>query len=209
VNRLRRANLTPPTFDSRLSRFTVTFAKHALLTPETLRWIEGLGQPGLSQAQISALALMREGRHVSNGTLRQLRLDSRDATHALADLVDRGLAYRSGGRCYAEYLLLATPADPPADEGKQQAGPGTAPAAGPQCANAARPPAARRRYDRSDDIEALFAEGSTLTAAQVSLATGLGQAMTSRYPTRLVDAGRLVPTAPARSPNRAYRAPAP
>ena len=78
--RLRRANLTLPTFDSRLSRFTVTFPKHALLTAETLRWVQSLGQPGLTRTQVSALALMREGRQVSSGTLRQLGLDSRDAT---------------------------------------------------------------------------------------------------------------------------------
>lgn len=60
--RLRRADLTLPTFDSRLSRSAVTFPKHTLLTAETLRWIEGLGQPGL---------------------------DGREATHALADLVAR------------------------------------------------------------------------------------------------------------------------
>ena len=80
--RLLRANLTLPTFDSRLSRFTITFPKHMLLTVETLRWVEGLGQPGLTRTQVSALALMREGRQVSNGTLRQLGVDSRDATTA-------------------------------------------------------------------------------------------------------------------------------
>jgi ATP-dependent DNA helicase RecG len=103
--RLRRADLTLPSFDSRLSRFTVTFPKHTLLTAETLRWVESLRQPGLSRTQVSALALMREGRQVANGTLRQLGLDSRDATNALADLVGRGLAYKVGGRRYAEYLL--------------------------------------------------------------------------------------------------------
>lgn len=55
--RLRRANLTLPTFDSKLSRFTVTFPKHTLLTPETVRWIKGLNQAGLSQAEL-AFALM-------------------------------------------------------------------------------------------------------------------------------------------------------
>lgn len=103
--RLRRANLTLPTFDPTLSGFKVTFPKHTLLTTETLHWIEDIGEPGLSQAQISALALMREGRRVSNSLLRQLGLDGRDATAALSDLVARGLAYKIGGRRYAEYLL--------------------------------------------------------------------------------------------------------
>lgn len=60
--------------------------------------MEGLGQPSLTRTQVSALALMREVRRVSNGTLRLPGLDSRDATQALTDVVNRCLAYRVGGR---------------------------------------------------------------------------------------------------------------
>lgn len=172
-------------------------------TQDTVRWIERLGQPDLSQAQISALALMREGRQVSNGTLRQLGLDSRDATHALADLVSRGLAYRVGGRRYAEYLLIEQASGGPAlfdDFGDQAPTSAALPAA-----SAAGEGTRRRRYDRTAEIEGLFADGATLTAAQVGKMTGLGAAMTNRYLTRLVGKGRLEPTAPSRSPNRAYR----
>jgi len=200
--RLRRADLTLPTFDSRLSRFTITFPKHTLLTPETLRWIENLGQPGLSRGQISALALMREGRQVSNGTLRQLGLDSREATHALADLVARGLAYRSGGRRYAEYLLLDSAA---LNQDSRQQPELDFSAAASSSSSSASEPQARRRYDRSREIEALFVQGGTYTTAQVAAATGLGHAMTSRYLTRLVQQERLEATAPPRSPSRAYR----
>jgi ATP-dependent DNA helicase RecG len=200
--RLRRANLTLPTFDSRPSRFTVTFPKHTLLTPETLRWIEGLNQPGLSQAQVSALALMREGRQVSNGTLRQLGLDSRDATHALTDLVNRGLAYRAGGRRYAEYILLEdVPEEPGLFDGLLDSD------HLPTRAITVPVPdrKLRQRYDRSQEIDALFDDGSTLTAARVAEITGLRPAMTNRYLMRLVSSGRLEATAPPRSPRRAYR----
>ena len=193
--RLRRANLTLPTFDSRLSRFTVTFPKHTLLTAETLSWVESLRQPGLTRTQVSALALMREGRQVSNGTLRQLGLDSRDATIALVDLVDRGLAYKVGGRRYAEYLLA---------EDHRPEGPGLFDDILPQ-----RDPSAgagRKRYDRSGQFRRLFADGRTLTAAEVAATTGLGLAMTNRYLARLLAAGELVATAPPRSTKRAYRA---
>lgn len=193
--RLRRANLTLPTFDSRLSRFTVTFPKHTLLTTETLRWVESLHQPGLTRAQLSALALMREGRQVSHGTLRQLGLDSREATHALADLVDRGLAYKVGGRRYAEYLL---------DEDRLPDEQGLLDDLLPE-QETATPGVGRQRYDRTQQIKALFADGRTLTATQVAAATGLGLAMTNRYLARLVDAGELVATAPPRSTKRAYR----
>lgn len=194
--RLRRANLTLPTFDSRLSRFTVTFPKHTLLTAETLRWVQSLGQPGLTRTQVSALALMHEGRQVSNGTLRQLGHDSRDATNALTDLVNRGLAYKVGGRRYAEYLL---------DEDHRSDGPGLFDDLLPERGDLPPEPG-RQRYDRSEQIRTLFAAGRTLTAAEVAASTGLGPAMTNRYLARLLAAGELVATAPPRSTKRAYRA---
>ena len=198
--RLRRANLTLPSFDSRLSRFTVTFPKHTLLTQDTLRWIAGLGQQGLSQGQVSALALMKEGRQVSNGTLRQLGLHRRDATQALADLVARGLAYRVGGRRYAEYLLLQNlPDEPGLFDEVFVASPVTTPDP------AGRMNTPRLRYDRSAEVAALFADGRTLTATEVGTSTGLGPAMTNRYLKGLVESGQLEPTAPPRSPHRAYR----
>lgn len=193
--RLRRAGLTLPTFDSRLSRFTVTFPKRTLLTPETLAWIGAVGEPGLTQAQIGALALMREGRQVSNATLRQLGLDSREATQALTDLVSRGLADRVGGRRYAAYVLND-------DHQRAPAGP-IHPPAHPV---AGRGDTGRQRYDRSAQIMALLADGRTLTASEIRTATGLGPAMTNRYLARLVEAGRLRATAPPRSPGRAFRA---
>lgn len=194
--RLRRANLTLPTFDSRLSRFTVTFPKHTLLTAETLRWVESLGQPGLTRTQVSALALMREGRQVSNGSLRQLGLDSRDATQALTDLVNRGLAYRVGGRRYAQYLL---------DEDRPPDAAGLFDDLLPgRDATPAEP--VRQRYDRSQEIRRLFADGRTMTAAEVAATTGLGPAMTNRYLSRLLAEGALIATAPPRSTKRAYRA---
>lgn len=194
--RLRRANLTLPAFDSRLSRFTVTFPKHTLLTMETLQWVESLRQPGPTRTQVSALALMREGRQVTNGTLRQLGLDSRDATHALADLVNRGLAYEVGGRRYAEYLL---------DEDRLPDEQGLLDDLLPE-QETATPGVGRQRYDRSGQIKALFADGRTMTATQVAAATALGLAMTNRYLARMLEAGELVATAPPRSTKRAYRA---
>ncbi|MFN8075186.1 MAG: ATP-binding protein [Kineosporiaceae bacterium] len=198
--RLRRANLSLPTFDSRLSRFTVTFPRHTLLTPETVAWIESLGEPGLSRAQVNALALMREGRPVSNATLRQMGLDGREATAALSDLVSRRLAYRVGGRRYAEYLLH--------DEGPAQEIGGTvSPRSGVGIPLPGRHGLPTLRYDRSAEILGLFDTGRTLTAAQVRQMSGLGAAMANRYLSRLVASGMLLATAPPRSPNRAYRAP--
>lgn len=198
--RLRRANMTLPTFDSKLTRFTVTFPKHTLLTPETVKWIEGLGEPGLSQTQVTALALMRDGRTVSNGTLRQLGLDSRDATAALSDLVNRGLAYRVGGRRYAEYLLNDSrieSAEEPSlfgdvltDAGKFDEVDVTP---------------SRRRYDRTREVDSLFDTTEELSAAQVMKATGLGSGMVAKYLSRLITEGRIAATAPIGSRRRTYR----
>lgn len=196
--RLRRANLTLPAFDNQLSSFKVTFSKHTLLTPETRQWIEQLGVGGLTHAQMSALALMHEGRSMSNGTLRQLGLDSRDATAVLSDLVARGLAYKVGGRRYAEYVLneeWTTEGLLFADLDIPEAAPEEAPS------NTGQP----HRYDRTAEILGLFEDGVSLTATRVAELTGLSVGMTNRYLSRLLSWGELEATAPPRSPRRSYR----
>ena len=66
-------------------------------------------------------------------------------------------------------------------------------------------PAPRR--DRTPEVLALFDPGAILHRDDVMKATGLAQAMTNRYLTRLVKSGDLVATAPARSPARRYKLP--
>ena len=82
-----------------------------MLDPATIQWIGDLGQVGLTQAQCTALALMRTGRSITDAQLRQLGLDNREATTALGDLVSRGLAARTGGRRdrSAEVLAIFRP----------------------------------------------------------------------------------------------------
>lgn len=187
--------MTLPSFDSKLTRVTVTFPKHTLLTPEVLRWIEGLHEPGLSEAQVSALALMREGRPVSNGTHRQLGLDSWVATLPLSDLVGRGLAYRVGSRRYAEYLLSEDRVEVADDDLFSSFGTTPTPRQAP----------VRKRLDRTEQIEALFESHDELTSSQVMELTGLGYPMVTKYLQRLVPAGSISPTAAAGSRHRSYR----
>ncbi|MFN0282180.1 MAG: ATP-binding protein [Kineosporiaceae bacterium] len=198
IHALRRAGLTTPQFDDALTRFKVTIPKHALLDEETLAWLAGLHQSDLTDAQRMALALMREGRHVSNATLRQLGLDRTDATAALTGLVARGLAVSFGGRRYAQYTLAVDP-----DEPGQLSLPITQvdPDRHPQTDGSGQ--IARR--DRTLEIDALFDTGRTLTIKDVTAATGLKSAMAARYLARLIDTGRIRATAPPRSKNRAYR----
>lgn len=181
---MRRAGLTPPDFDSRISRFTVTFPKHTLLGSDTVEWINSLGQQDLTETQCLALALMREGRHVTNAHLRQLGLDSRGATTALANLVRRGLAARTGGRRYAAYILAEVP-------------PEDAPA----------PPAqpVRHRVDSANRIVAFLTDSGESSLGEIAHAAKLGRAMTSRHLDQLIADGRVIATAPPRSRNRRYR----
>jgi ATP-dependent DNA helicase RecG len=195
LTQLRRAGMTTPQFENRISRFSVTFPKHTLLSAETVVWISSLGQAGLTTAQHLALALMREGRQVSNASLRQLGFDSREATAALADLVQRGLVVKTGGRRYATYLLDAAPNQSTAYQLPLEMDEGSADT----------PDTSTTRRDRSAEIVALFNEGQELSLADVAEAIGLGNAMTARYLDRLVAQQILIATAPARSRHRRYR----
>lgn len=109
MTRLRLAGMSPPTFDVSPAHVHVSVPQHALLAPDTVNWIAGLGAAHLSDTQHLALALMRSTGNVSNEMLRAWGVDSNSATTALRDLVDRGLAIKLGGRRYAVYQLLDGP----------------------------------------------------------------------------------------------------
>ncbi len=153
---------------------------------------------------------MREGRRVSDGTLRRVRSDSQDADRPLSDLVIRDLANHLGGRRYAEYLLDEDRADGQpsvelfCDTLHRPGHGGGGDRDGVAAPGHGHSPAARHRYDRLDEIDALFDDGQ-VTAAQVARRDGLSLMMTNRYLSRLLSTGRLTPTAPARSPQPAAR----
>lgn len=193
---LRRAGMTTPVFTSRIASFSVTFPKHSLLGEETLSWINGLGG-GLSEAQCMALALMREGRTVTNSSLRQLGLDSRDATAALVGLVDRNLARSSNGRRYAQYELA-----PSASSG---AGVAVRPQAGEQLSfeDAVVPRA--KRAQRLEQVFALFTPEVSLSAVEVARQIGVSERSSATYLSQLIREHRLEATAPPRSPRRRYQ----
>ncbi|MBX7113137.1 MAG: putative DNA binding domain-containing protein [Myxococcaceae bacterium] len=104
---LRLAGMSPPTFEDRVSTFSVTFPNHTLLDGETVRWLGTLRVEDLTDAQRMALALMRHGEVLSNATLRQTTgLDSRVVTRDLQVLVQRGLVTQTGSRRWATYQLV-------------------------------------------------------------------------------------------------------
>ncbi|MEV5711947.1 ATP-binding protein [Actinoallomurus sp. NPDC052274] len=106
LDSLRAAGMSPPQFTDKISSFVVTFPNHTLLSGETINWIHGLGQQGLTDSQCIALALLREEGILDNRTYRTATgVDSRVATSELQDLVARELIAQTGTRRWARYQL--------------------------------------------------------------------------------------------------------
>lgn len=103
---LRAAGMSLPVFDNQVSRFTVTFPNHTLLSDEIIRWIDSLDQARLTDGQVVALATMRSGDSLDNPSYRRLTgVDSRVATAELQDLVARELVEQLGERRWARYAM--------------------------------------------------------------------------------------------------------
>ncbi len=195
---LRRAGLTTPVFTDRIGSFSVTFPKHSLLDSATVAWLQSLGT-GLTDAQCMALALMREGRTVTNASLRQLGLDSREATTALTDLVERQLARSWGGRRYAQYALHPA-VSTSSDVRRPQDTP--TPVEPPQSSvlGARIPRNERLRQTRA----LLLAATRPLSASEIAVHLGVGERSVLTYLTELIALGEVEPTAPPRSTLRRY-----
>lgn len=106
LDSLRRAGMTAPKFDDRISSFVVMFPNHSLLNDEVVAWIAGLNEQGLTDSQCIALAMLHNGVLLDNPTYRKaVGLDSRIATTELQDLVARELVEQIGTRRWARYSL--------------------------------------------------------------------------------------------------------
>lgn len=106
LDALLTAGMSPPQFEDRISSFVVTFPNHTLLSEETLRWITGLGEHGLTDSQCVALAILREEEVLDNRAYRTATgVDSRVATTELQSLVARELVTQTGTRRWTQYRL--------------------------------------------------------------------------------------------------------
>lgn len=190
---LHRQGMAPAEFSENLQRVEVTVPHHALLTDDALLWLHQLGQPGLSNTQQQALAVMRQGKSVRNATLQGWGLDSAQATRELGALVRAGLAEKHGDKSGSTYLLSPQVAPRqqlalPLDESDQQPGPKSAPA------------------DTIIELVEAHPRGE-VTTTEVARALGIGNRAALNRIRRLVDAGLLEPTAATRSPRQSYRRP--
>ena len=109
IRELRRSGMDRPAFGNFPNRFEVEFSSSELLDPVTRDWLDGLREPGLTQLHELALATMRHEHPVSNVVLREFGASHAEATAVLRDLVNRGLAVRTGGRRWATYALDEKP----------------------------------------------------------------------------------------------------
>lgn len=109
IRELRRSGMDRPVFSNFPNRFEVEFSSSELLDPVTRDWLDGLREPGLTQLHELALATMRHEHPASNAVLREFGASHAEATAVLRDLVNRGLAVRTGGRRWATYALDEKP----------------------------------------------------------------------------------------------------
>jgi len=197
--RLRRAGMSPPTFDVTPGHVHVTVPQHALLDPPTIAWIGALPESSLTNDQHIALALMRSTGSVSNEVLRAWGVESHAATVALRGLVGSDLAIKRGGRRYATYELSQSPR--PSDhelfadlfpEPLASVHPPQPPATG------------RRRVDSSLEAVVQAIHAGDVTTKAISKKLGLGYATATRRLNALLQSGRIGQTAPPHSRSRTF-----
>lgn len=121
---LREAGMVAPRFQDRGIGVTVLVPNHALLAVDDLAWLAGVrAAQTLDDRQRHALVEMRRGTVWTNQSFREsFPMDSREATRALAEMVDAGVAVAHGERRARTYALapalLPTPQERPRRTGE-------------------------------------------------------------------------------------------
>lgn len=103
---MRRHNLSPPHFRTSLSRFSLTFRNHHLLSSEALRWLDSIEVDNLNSNQKLALVYTKnEGRIANRDYQRLCGVDPITATRELGEMVNTGILNMTGTRRWAFYEL--------------------------------------------------------------------------------------------------------
>ncbi|MEU0312801.1 ATP-binding protein [Nocardioides sp. NPDC006273] len=190
VAALRRAGMSPPEFDAEPGRLMVTVPRTALLAPQTIEWITGLGLPDLTDPQHLALAIMRSSGRVSVGMLRAWGVNDTDARRAVRDLMARGVAVRTGGKRYASYRLI--------EEVDQLPLPGLEDPAGPDDSE-------RTGIEAELDVIVQAIRAGHTTSRGLSEHLTMGYQTVLRRLRELEDRRVVEPTRPKRSSKQSYR----
>lgn len=191
VAALRRAGMSPPEFDAEPGRLMVTVPRTALLAPQTIEWIAGLGLPDLTDAQHLALAIMRSSARVSVGMLRAWGVRDTDARRAVRDLVARGVAVRTGGKRYASYRLI--------EEVDQLSLPGL------ESAVATPDTTEREGIEAELDVIVQAIRAGHTTSRGMAEHIGMGYQTVLRRLRELEERGVVEPTRPKKSSKQSYR----
>lgn len=178
VRSLKNAGMSPPHFRVTPGAVDVVVPRHALLSDDVIEWLSALDEPDLSDPQQVALAIMRSG-PVTNAMLQSWGYDRTVASQALADLVARGVAEKSGGRRYATYRL------------------------NPEVLDQAS--AKQTRAPSFDDAVLRAIQSGHTTRRAIAEATGLSDKTALRRLKRLVADRQIERTGPANSPTQSYR----
>lgn len=182
ISQVRRDTGVVPLFSANLDYFRVTVPRTSPVTPEIRDWAAQVsGGRQLSQAQVSALALAREGYDIDHTLLRRLGLGTSEARAQLGQLHDLGLVRPRKARDDSAYRLA--PGLPEA---------AAAPLTGPGNGVGQR-------------ILTALSQVETASREELQQATGASRSGVTKALDDLIASGLVEPTAPPRSPARRYR----
>jgi ATP-dependent DNA helicase RecG len=181
ISQVRRDTGVVPLFSANLDFFRVTIPRASPVTPEFRDWAAGVtGGQNLSQAQLSALALAKEGYDVDVALMRRLGLSPAEARSELAHLLDLGILLPRKARDDGSYRLSPSLPAPAA----------AAPAPG---------------NGVGSRILAALMETESATREELQQAVGASRSGVIKALDELIANGFVEATAPPRSPNRRYR----
>jgi ATP-dependent DNA helicase RecG len=182
ISQVRRDTGVVPLFNANLDFFGVTIPRTSPVTPEFRNWAERVsGGQKLSQSQISALALAKEGYDVDAALMRRLGLTTADARRELDQMLDLRLLLPRKTR----------------DDGSYRLSPGL-----PEMTADAAPVPGGGVVGR---ILAALTEAESATREELQQETGASRSGVIRALDELIANGFVEATAPPRSPNRRYR----
>ena len=182
ISQVRRDTGVVPLFNTNLDFFRVTIPRTSPVTPEFRDWAAWVsGSPELSQAQISALALAKEGYNVDAALVHRLGLSAADARRELSQLLDLGLLLPRKARDDGSYRLS------------------------PSLLEAEAGPASELGNGVGSRILAALTKAESATREELQHATGASRSGVTRALDELITSGLVESTAPPRSPNRRYR----